>query len=77
MRLTHRCPNCQGLRTERILTPLNGLDFLRALFLVRRYHCIGCNWPFTDFALNVRLLRGRFYPSAERTGFSKNNPHRG
>jgi len=60
MRLTHRCPKCHSLNTERIVTPLNGIDVLRSLILVLRYRCVACNWPFTDFDFNVRLLRGRF-----------------
>jgi len=57
MPLVHRCPKCGGTRTERIVTPLNGHDFLRMLVLVLRYRCLRCNWPFTDFALNVRFRR--------------------
>ena len=70
MPLAHRCPKCRSTRTERVRSPLNRLDLLRLLVLVLRYRCQRCNWPFTDFALNLRLVKPREQSRASSTSGS-------
>lgn len=37
---------------------MSRLHRLYELVLIRTYRCMQCNWPFREFAFNVRLVRG-------------------
>ena len=58
MQLHRRCPKCRSTDTFRV-GYLSLWEALLTLLLIRRYGCRSCNWPFRDFALNLRVAPGR------------------
>jgi hypothetical protein len=65
MRLAHKCPKCGGFNTMAI-PPLSAEETVYHMVLLRRYACLGCNWPFREFAAKVHPVKRRTPDPARR-----------